>query len=137
MKWAIYCLVLAMIPFAPISMPTRAQEPEQQGIDPGKRKEWMQKKLQMSQNILAALTEEDYTKIGLNAGAMNFIGYLEKWDKRDSPEYKQQLGYFSFATRELIRQSKEKNLDGATLAYNQLVLSCVQCHKIVRSASSK
>lgn len=137
MKRTIYWVIVALISLAPASLPTRAQVPDQQGIDPAKRIEWMKKKLELSQNILAGLTEEDYKKIGLNAGAMNFIGYLEKWDRRDSHEYKQQLGYFTFANRELIRQSKEKNLDGATLAYNQLVLSCVQCHKIVRSASAK
>jgi hypothetical protein len=29
--------------------------------------------------------------------------------------------------------AKKKNLDQATVAYNQLTTKCVQCHKYVRS----
>jgi len=51
------------------------------------------------------------------------------------PEYRTQLRLFEFADRELIRAAAEKNLDAATLAYNQLTVSCVNCHKIVRASS--
>jgi hypothetical protein len=95
---------------------------------------WMKNKLVFSQNILAGLTESDFDKIRKNAEAMNFLGYLEKWLRADMPAYKYQVSHFEFANHELIRQAKEKNLDGATLAYNQLTVSCVQCHKIVRDA---
>jgi cytochrome c556 len=95
---------------------------------------WMKKKLEFSQNILAGLTESDFAKVRANAEAMSFLGYLEKWTRGDQPDYKKQIVFFDFANRELIRQAKEKNLDGATLAYNQLTVSCVQCHKIVRNA---
>ncbi len=94
----------------------------------------MKKKLQLSQNILAGLTESDFDKVRTNAQAMNFLGYLEKWAHADMPDYRLQVRYFDFANRELIRQARDKNLDGATLAYNQLTASCVQCHKIVRDA---
>src|SRR5690349_11590465 len=95
---------------------------------------WMKMKLQGSQNIVAGLTESDFDKILTNAQAMAFVGYLEKWNKAEMPDYKRQVSYFEFANRELIRQAREKNLEGATLAYNQLTVSCVQCHKIVRDA---
>jgi len=94
----------------------------------------MKKKLELSQNILAGLTEADFDKVRKNAQAMNFLGALEKWQRADKPDYKRQVSYFEFANLELIRQAGEKNLDGAALAYNQLTVSCVQCHKIVRDA---
>lgn len=93
---------------------------------------WMKKKLEFSQNILAGLTECDFDKVRANAEAMDVLGYLEQWARADMPDYKRQVSYFEFANRELIRQARAKNLDGATLAYNQLTVSCVQCHKIVR-----
>jgi hypothetical protein len=93
---------------------------------------WMKQKRELTQNVLAGLTEGDFDKINANAAAMNFLGYLEKWARAGQPEYKQQTTYFAFANRELIRHAKEKNIDGATLAFNQLTTSCVQCHKIVR-----
>jgi hypothetical protein len=42
------------------------------------------------------------------------------------------LTLFQTANRELIRAAENENLDGATLAYLQLTLSCVNCHKVVR-----
>lgn len=63
---------------------------------------------------------------------MSFLSALEKWERADMPDYKRQISYFDFANRELIRQAGEKNLDGAMLAYNQLTMTCMQCHKIVR-----
>jgi hypothetical protein len=95
---------------------------------------WMKAKLEASRNILGALTESDHEKIRTNAEAMAFLGYLEKWARADMPDYKRQVSYFDFANRELIRQAREENLEGATLAYNQLIVSCVQCHRIVRDA---
>lgn len=93
---------------------------------------WMKQKRDLTLNILAGLTEGDFEKVNANATAMNFLGHLEKWARAGQPEYKQQTTYFAFANRELIRHAKEKNIDGATLAFGQLTTSCVQCHKIVR-----
>ena len=33
---------------------------------------------------------------------------------------------------DLVKQAKAKNIDGATLAYVKLTMSCVQCHKFIR-----
>lgn len=94
---------------------------------------WMKRKLEFSQDILAGLTEGDFEKINTSAHMLNFVGYLSAWLRSEEADYTRQVTYFEFAAKELIRQSKEKNLDGATLAYNQLTTSCVQCHKVVRA----
>jgi hypothetical protein len=94
---------------------------------------WMKRKLEFSQEILAGLTEGDFQKVNDYAHMLNFVGYLSAWLRAEEPDYKRQVTYFEFAAKELIRQSKEKNVDGATLAYNQLTTSCVQCHKVVRA----
>ena len=39
---------------------------------------------------------------------------------------------FEYANKALALAAREKNLDGATIAYIQLTVSCVQCHKLVR-----
>jgi hypothetical protein len=98
---------------------------------------WMQKKLEYSQNILAGLTKGDFDAIGKNATAMGFMGFLEKWMRSDMPAYKQQMTHFDWANKEIYRQAEAKNLEGVTLAYNQLTVSCVQCHKIVRDVQKK
>lgn len=94
---------------------------------------WMKRKLEFSQEILAGLTEGDFQKVNEYAHMLGFVGYLSAFLRAEEEDYKRQVTYFEFAAKELIRQSKEKNLDGATLAYNQLTTSCVQCHKVVRA----
>lgn len=93
----------------------------------------MEKKLEYAQNILAGLTLEDFDLVAKNAKAMNSLNVLEKWMRADTPAYRAQLKVFQFANSELVRLSEAKNLDGSTLAYVQLTLSCVNCHKHVRS----
>jgi hypothetical protein len=93
---------------------------------------WMKQKLQFSRDILQGLTEADHEAIGRNAQAMNIMEFFEKWSRADDPDYRTQLRLFEFSNRALIRAAREKNLDAATLAYTQLTVSCVNCHKVVR-----
>ncbi len=93
---------------------------------------WMKQKLAASQNILRGLTSPDYEAIEKNAQAMIALGYLEKWVRANTPGYQIMLKDFEYANRALVSAAREKNLDGATVAYFQLTLSCVNCHKIVR-----
>jgi len=97
----------------------------------------MQRKLEYSQKILAGLTKADFEGLKRNASNMNFMGYLEKSSLATTPGYKQQVTYFEFANQELIRQAGDKNLEGTTLAFTQLTLACVQCHKILRDAKKE
>jgi hypothetical protein len=120
-----------------VSMATaawRSQTPEKKPDEQEKAKNLMTQKLVFSQNVLAGLTEGDFDKVSNNAKAMNVLSYLEKWKQADMEEYKRQLTYFDMANKELMRHAKEKNIDGATLWYNLLTTSCVQCHTIVRTA---
>lgn len=100
-----------------------------------KQNVWMKQKLKFSQEILAGLTEGDFDKVEKNAAALNRSGYLEKWidrGNRKHDEYELHRQTFDFYNRELIRQAKDKDIGGATVAYQLLAASCVQCHKVVR-----
>jgi len=114
---------------------TLAVHPTRGGDDQGKEKQasiWMKQKLVASQNILGGLTKGDFDAIRLNAESMLFVGYLEKWVRADTPGYQNMMRDFEYANKALVHASREKNLDGATLGYVQLTLSCVNCHKVVR-----
>ncbi len=105
--------------------------------DDGKSKQqeasvFMKQKLSASQNILAGLTRADFDAIKKNAESMLVVGYLEKWVRADTPGYQKMMRDFEYANKSLVLASREKNLDGATLAYVQLTFSCVHCHKLVR-----
>jgi cytochrome c556 len=107
-----------------------AAEPEKP--DEGQGSFWMQKKLEYSQKILAGLATADFETIGKNARSMNALTQMEKWVRAGVPEYRAQLRIFQNANEQLIRMADERELDGATVAYVQLALSCVNCHKVVR-----
>jgi hypothetical protein len=99
--------------------------------------DWMQMKLQLSQEILAGLTRGDFAAVESQAQKMNVVNFMEKLVTADRPHYKEytrQLNAFETANRDLLRQAAAKNTEGATLAYVQLTISCVQCHKVVRDA---
>jgi hypothetical protein len=112
-----------------------ADRAERQLREPQEQSIWMRQKMTASQKILEGLTKEDFELIRVNAQAMHFMGYLEAWARSDTPGYGEQMQSFGFANGALVRAAKDKNLDGATLAYTQLAVSCVQCHKIVRGKS--
>jgi hypothetical protein len=93
----------------------------------------MQQKLGHANKILAAIATEDFDAIRQNAEALLRIARLKEFDRATPRDYRAQLLIFDFASGELLRFGKEKNLDGAALAYTQLTLSCVNCHKHLRA----
>ena len=112
---------------------TLAVAPSARGDDEEQKANfWMKKKLEYTQAILTGLTDGDLDQVSKNARSMNTLGYLEKWIRANSSDYKTQLKIFQNANKQLIEMADEENLDGAALAYTQLTLSCVHCHKIVR-----
>ena len=95
---------------------------------------WMRGKASLSQQVLQGLTEGDFEKIQRGAVLMNVLSYFEGRSHSKEAEYKRQLNQFNSANLELMRMAKAKNIEGATLAYNQLTASCVYCHKTLRDA---
>lgn len=102
------------------------------GAAPEEPSYWMQKKMEYSEKILAGLAKADFEAIEKNAGSMNALSQIEKWVRAGSPGYQAQLASFRSANKSLVRMAREKDLDGATLAFMQLTQSCVQCHKVIR-----
>lgn len=107
----------------------RAQEP----LTSKKSSVWMKLKLTASQKVLEGMTRADFKMVARHAQIMSDLGFLESWVRgKRSPEYQRQLQVFSHANQELLRQANKKNLEGMTLAFNQLTTSCAQCHREVR-----
>jgi hypothetical protein len=133
-RFGLASLLVALAVLSVSTVGADEKKPVEKKTDKQKASIWMEKKLEHTQKILAGLTKADFEMIQSSAGEMQVLNYLEGWVRADRPEYKRQLGYFSDANKELIRQAGKKNLGGATLAYTQLTLSCVQCHALVRDA---
>ena len=95
----------------------------------------MKKKLEYSEKILGGLASADFQAIGKSARSLNALNQIEKWVHGNTPEYRTQLRIFQNANEQVIRMADKENLDGAALAYVQLTLSCVNCHKVVRDVA--
>ena len=94
----------------------------------------MRVKLEHSKGILEGLVNDDFQRIGKEARAMRRLNELERWFRADTPQYKARLRAFWLATDSLVEAADKKNLDAATLAYTQMTIDCVACHRQVRAA---
>lgn len=109
--------------------------PDVRGDDDGAEAEaekpLMERKLEHSQAVLSALAREDFDALGANADALLALSE-EEWISRDTPEYQAQLKDFWVVMEGIKTAADEENLDGATLGYMQMTLTCVRCHKYLR-----
>lgn len=95
-------------------------------------KEFMRDKLELAQGILEGLSVENYDLIISRAQKLSAMSQEADWRVFENPDYEQQSLAFRRNVDALTKAAKNKNLDGATLAYVRVTMSCVECHKYVR-----
>ena len=132
---ALALICIGMTGFSP-SAGLNSQEPPARGKDQPVSF-WMKKKLDYSQNILAGIATADFDKIVENAEAMRHLSNIEGFIRGRTPGYRTQLHFFQESTDEIVRQAKKDNVEGAALAFTQLTVSCVNCHKQLRAEPQK
>lgn len=98
-------------------------------------RELMKRKLQHAEAILAGLTFEDFDKIKKAGGELLLLSQEAQWMKHQSPKYNELSQSFRSSVEKMNKMAEEKNLEGATLDYMQVVMSCVECHKLVRGGT--
>ena len=98
-------------------------------------KEAMRQKVAYSQQVLVGITLGDYGLIAGNAEKLVELSNKTNWYSRQAPEYELFLNEFRRNAQELMEAGRKKNLDGASLAYVQMTLSCVSCHQFIRKNS--
>jgi hypothetical protein len=102
---------------------------------PGKPdvKDFMRGKLMHMQKVLEGITTEDYDLIRNEANQIVLLSHAAEWRVLATPEYQQHSTEFRRAAQAVVDAAKKKNLDGAALAYVDMTMKCVTCHKYVRS----
>lgn len=110
---------------------------EQAEKKPGNRKvamkTFMRKKLESSQSILEGLALEDFELIGKGAKQLMTTSAAAEFMVINDPLYTEQADEFRRIVAKMEKAAKEKRIDGATLAYMDMTMSCVECHKYVRN----
>ena len=94
---------------------------------------FMHAKLAHSQSILEGLAVENYDQIAKSSQALTLLSEEAGWNVLQTAEYAHQSELFRRNTKALTEAARKHNLDGSTLAFVQVTLNCVECHKHVRS----
>ncbi len=93
---------------------------------------FMRLKLAHAQDVLEGLATEDFRQIARGAQKLRSLAADASWNVYETEEYTLYSREFVDAARQMSKGARDKNIDTAALAYVQLTLSCVQCHKHVR-----
>jgi len=93
----------------------------------------MKLKLKHSQSILEGVAIEDFDMIAKNSQQLALLAQDANWRVFQTPEYRHHSADFQRIAGDLTKAAKARNGDAAALAYVQLTMSCVNCHKYVRS----
>jgi hypothetical protein len=92
----------------------------------------MAAKLKHSQILLEGIAIGDFKKIAASAEELLELTKTEEWLMHKTPRYQMHSNEFQRAAETLIRKAKDKNIDGTTLAFFDMTMSCVRCHQHVR-----
>ena len=121
------CLAMTTIAFGDDSEAKPATE-----APVGKTSYWMMQKLDYSQSILRGLAEGDFDRIERSGSQMLLLNRVEGFIRNRNPSYRAQLHMFERAAQQIVSQARRENLEGVTLAFNQLTVNCVRCHQTLR-----
>jgi len=102
------------------------------GEDKAALKKLMTKKLENAQKVLEGLAINDYDMVAKHADELIQISKAAEFRVLKTPQYEMNSNDFRRAAETMIQQAKAKNTDGIALAYVDMTLSCVRCHKHVR-----
>jgi hypothetical protein len=94
--------------------------------------EIMKLKLDYSHYILNGIATENYGLIAANAEKLSKLSQAAAWRARQTSDYEVLSAEFRRNADALAKAAKDRNLDAASLAYVQMTLSCVNCHKYMR-----
>src|SRR6516225_200155 len=137
---ATLCLAMICAFHAPASeaddekeAPTKEEVKKKRGPNKVAHKMFMRKKLESSQSVLEGLALEDFDLIAKGAKELKTTSAAAEFMVVRDPLYTEFADDFRRVVEKLAKAAKEKRIDGATLAYLDMTMSCVECHKYVRN----
>lgn len=128
MRWILLFPVL-MICLAVPGTGSRAVAEEQ---PKSKKSKLMAEKLRQSQLLLEGLTTNDLDMVSKAADELLIISRNAEFLAVKTPRYQVYTNSFRESLGEINKKVKAKSLDGATLGYMEMTLTCVRCHEHTR-----
>ncbi len=97
-------------------------------------KQVMQQKLAQSQQLLGAVVTSNWTALTQRTQTLESLTRQPGWQVLQTMEYRTYTTAFEKATQALAGAAQQRDQRTAATAYNQLVTSCVECHRYVARA---
>jgi hypothetical protein len=97
---------------------------------------FMRAKLVHAQHVLEGICTQDFPLIAKHAQELSLLSQAAGWQVLQTPLYQQHSAEFRRAADAVTKAAQQRNLDGAALAYFQMTMSCVSCHKYVRTVQA-
>jgi hypothetical protein len=113
--------------------PKKEEVKKKPGANKAAHKMFMRKKLESSQSVLEGLALEDFDLIAKGAKELKTTSAAAEFMVIHDPLYTEYADDFRRVVEKMGKAAKEKRIDGATLAYMDMTMSCVECHKYVRN----
>lgn len=95
-------------------------------------REVMKLKLESSQKVLEGIATENFVTVSAHAQKLVALSQAAGWQARQTPEYKQYTAEFRRHAESLQKAARSENVDAASVAWFQLTISCVNCHRHIR-----
>lgn len=108
-------------------------EPAKPGSKKVAMKAFMRKKLAASQNIIEGLALEDFDLIERGAKELKATSAAAEFMVVNDPLYKDHADDFRRIVAKIEKAAREKRIDGATLGFMDMTMTCVECHKLART----
>jgi cytochrome c556 len=135
MKKVAYTLVLLSSlvcgPLSPGDEPP-AKDAQKKEAPKTKVQELMQRKRELSHDVFDAIVAKDYKTISQKAKGLVLVSQAAEWRVMPTPRYLQYSAEFQESAEKMARNARDKNSDGTTLAFTQLMFSCIHCHDYIR-----
>lgn len=93
----------------------------------------MKAKSGYAHRLLDAVVAQDFDTVREEAFRLKAVAETGDWNVLDTPEYVRESQGFIQATERLLDSVKERNGDAVALAYMDVTLSCIHCHRYVRA----
>lgn len=96
----------------------------------------MRFKLHYAQGVLEGIATENFPLVTTNAVRLGQLARSTEWKARTTPEYDRFTTDFLRHTEALRKAAQKGNAEAASVAYFQLTVSCVNCHRHLRGVET-
>jgi len=93
---------------------------------------FMRLKLEPAKKILEGIALGDFQTIRTSSEQLRKLSLDADWMVMQTEAYSQHSKEFQSSLNLIRRMCDDSDLDGVTLAYMQMTMRCVQCHKMIR-----